>query len=179
VGLAGLICLATLAENAVLPAMREELRLQRAEAAEGSARVALAEAAEGSAQASPATATTSSGARVFEMVRRDMRVTIRIVGRRVVHAHVRALERCGRSGAKGYLTFDLPREEAIRVREDGHFHHGETFDDARGRGTVVLEGLVHRRTIQGIFLFRNRRDRSCGTGRPGERRVHYTARLRR
>jgi len=124
-----------------------------------------------------AEARASRTARVFRMVRRDMRVSIRVRGGRVVRAHIRARERCG-NGAAGFLTFDLYPEDAIPLRPNRSFRHAESFDDARGKGTVVLEGLVHRRTITGVFLFRNGRDRSCGTGRPGKRRVLYTARLR-
>jgi hypothetical protein len=118
-----------------------------------------------------------SKARIFKMTREDMRVTLSVRGDRVVRAHVRARERCG-NGVSGFLEFDLPRAEAIQIRDD-HFHYGATFDDARGNATLVLDGLLHRRTITGVFLFRNHEDRSCGTGRPGKRRVLYTARLQR
>jgi hypothetical protein len=109
------------------------------------------------------------------MVRADMRITLNVKGDRVVRAHVRARERCG-NGVSGFLEFNLPPAEAIEIRND-RFHYGVTFDDARGNGTLVLEGLVHRRSINGVFLFRNHQDKSCGTGRPGYRRVLYTARL--
>jgi hypothetical protein len=118
---------------------------------------------------------TAGRAKVFKMTREDMRITLNVKGDRVVRAHVRARERCG-NDAGGFLEFDLPGAEAIQIRDD-HFHYGVTFDDARGNATLILEGLVHRRTITGVFLFRNHEDRSCGTGRPGKRRVLYTARL--
>jgi hypothetical protein len=125
-----------------------------------------------------APAAGASKGKVFKMTREDMRITLNVEGDRVVHVHIRARERCGegRNATSGFLEFDLPRAEAVPIRDD-HFHYGVNFDDARGNGVLVLEGLVHRRTITGVFLFRNREDPSCGTGRPGYRRVLYTARL--
>jgi hypothetical protein len=125
----------------------------------------------------PAGATAGKG-KAFEMTRADLRISLNVKGDRVVRAHIRARERCGegKNATTGFLEFDLPRAEAIAIRDD-HFHYGVSFDDARGNGTLVLDGLVHRRTITGVFLFRNHEDTSCGTGRPGYRRVLYTARL--
>lgn len=127
------------------------------------------------AGAAIAPAARASRAEFFRMVREDMRVTLNVKDGHVVRAHVRARERCG-DGVSGFLEFNLPPAEAIEIRND-RFHYGVTFDDARGNGTLVLEGLVHRRSINGVFLFRNHQDKSCGTGRPGYRRVLYTARL--
>jgi hypothetical protein len=130
------------------------------------------------AGAALAPAAGASRAEVFRMVRADMRITLNVKDGRVVRAHVRARERCGKGkdATSGFLNFDLPRVEAIQIRDD-HFHYGVTFDDARGNATLILDGLVHHRSITGVFLFRNHEDRSCGTGRPGSRRVLYTARL--
>lgn len=107
-----------------------------------------------------------------------MRITLNVKGDRVVRAHVRARERCGegRNSTAGFLKFDLPRSEAIEIR-DGSFDYDVTFDDARGYGRLALQGGVNPKTIRGVFLFRNLDDTSCGSGRPGFRRVLYTARL--
>jgi hypothetical protein len=118
---------------------------------------------------------TASKAKVFKMTRADMRITLNVKGDRVVRAHVRARERCG-NDAGGFLEFDLPRSEAIEIR-DGSFDYDVAFDDARGHGRIALEGGVNPQTIRGVFLFRNFDDLSCGSGRPGYRRVLYTARL--
>jgi hypothetical protein len=122
---------------------------------------------------------TAQKAKVFTMTREDMRITLNVAGDRVVGAHVRARERCGegKNATTGFLTFDLPRVEAISIDDDGRFDHDISFDDARGHGRLVLQGRVHPQTIRGVFLFSNLDDTSCGTGRPGYRRVLYTARL--
>ena len=124
---------------------------------------------------------TASAARVFRMVRPDMRISLNVKRGKVVRAHVRARERCGRgrNETTGFLDFRLFPREAIPLRSNRSFHYNASFDDARGSAQVILDGQVHRRTITGVFAFRNHKDVSCGTGRPGKRRVLYTARLRR
>ena len=131
------------------------------------------------AAAMPATA-SAGRAKVFKMVRKDMRISLNVRDGRVVRGHVRALERCGqgRNETKGFLNFKLFPSEAIPLRANRSFHYNASFDDARGSAQVILDGQVHRRTITGVFAFRNHQDISCGTGRPGKRRVLYTARLR-
>ncbi len=113
------------------------------------------------------------------MVRKDMRISLNVKNGRVVRGHVRALERCGqgRNETRGFLNFKLFPSEAIPLRANRSFHYNASFDDARGSAQIVLDGQVHRRTITGVFAFRNHQDISCGSGRPGKRRVLYTARL--
>ena len=126
----------------------------------------------------PATASASK-AKVFKMVREDMRITLNVKDGKVVRGHVRALERCGQGRTKpsGFLTFTAPPPEAIPLRSNRSFHYDASFDDARGSAEILLDGEVHRTTITGVFAFRNHEDISCGSGRPGKRRVLYTARL--
>ncbi len=118
---------------------------------------------------------TTSAARVYRMKRDDMRIALNVKGGRIVRVHVRARERCGRNGPTGFLKFDLGRIEAVRIRGNGRFHFGASFDDARGSAEVLLNGEVHRRSITGFFAFKNHQDRSCGTGRPGHRKVSFRA----
>ena len=122
----------------------------------------------------PATVTGHGEPTVYEMKRDDMRVTIHVSHDEVIRATVRARERCGKNGATGFLRAEI--SEPIPIR-DGNFDYDETFDDARGHGRLVLEGGVNPQTVRGVFMFRNLDDTSCGSGRPGKRRVLYTARL--
>ena len=124
----------------------------------------------------PATVTGHGEPMVYEMNRDDMRVKVHVYHDDVIRASVRARERCGKNGPTGFLKFDLSPSEAVPIR-DGHFNYDETFDDARGHGRIVLQGGVSSQTIRGVFMFRNLDDSSCGSGRPGKRRVLYTARL--
>lgn len=122
---------------------------------------------------------SASKAKVFKMTREDMRITLNVKNGKVVRGHVRAIERCGqgRNETKGFLNFKLFPAEAIPLRSNRSFHYDASFDDARGSAQIILDGQVHRRTITGVFAFRNHQDISCGSGRPGKRRVLYTARL--
>jgi hypothetical protein len=131
----------------------------------------------GACAALPATATASK-AKVYKMVRPDMRISLSVKNGKVVRGHVRAIERCGqgRNETKGFLNFQLFPVEAIPLRGDRSFHYNASFDDARGSAQIILDGQVNRRTIRGVFAFRNHEDVSCGSGRPGKRRVLYTAR---
>jgi hypothetical protein len=128
----------------------------------------------------PATAPAHGEPQLFEMKRDDMRIKLYVLHDEVVRAHVRARERCGegRNATTGFLRFDLSAPEAIAIHGDGRFSYDVTFDDARGHGRLALQGRVHPQTIRGVFLFRNLDDTSCGSGRPGNRRVLYTARLK-
>jgi hypothetical protein len=120
-----------------------------------------------------------STARVFKMVRQDMRISFNVKGGRIVRAQVKAIEHCGqgKNTSSGFLNFKLFPVEAIPLRKDGSFHFGESFDDARGSAEVLLNGAVGRRAITGIFAFKNHQDTSCGTGRPGHRKVQFRATL--
>jgi hypothetical protein len=122
----------------------------------------------------PATVAAHGDPMVYEMKRDDMTVRIHVYHDEVIKATVRARERCGKNGASGFLKAEIA--EPIPIR-DGSFNYDETFDDARGHGRLVLQGGVNPQTIRGVFMFRNLDDTSCGTGRPGNRRVLYTARL--
>lgn len=115
---------------------------------------------------------------VYEMDRGDMRITIRVLHDEIVRARVRARERCGGNGAAGFLVADMPSRGPIPIGPDGRFDHEERFDDARGHGRLDFEGRRQGGAIRGVFLFQNLDDRSCGSGRPGNRRVLFTARLR-
>jgi len=117
------------------------------------------------------------GTRVYAVRRADLRASFEVRGGRIVRVHIRALERCG-GGATGFLTFDLRRSEAIRIRRDRSFRYGASFDDARGNATLALGGTVRPNSITGFFRFQNRDDRSCGTGRPHHRTLRFRARLR-
>lgn len=127
----------------------------------------------------PAPAGAKSTARVFRMVRKDMRITLSVRGDRIVRTKIRALEHCGHgaSAASGFLKIDLPRSEAIAIRPNGSFHYGATFDDARGNATFVLDGDVRHRSVVGFFRFHNREDTTCGTGRPHHRNLDFRAKL--
>ncbi len=122
----------------------------------------------------PATVSGHGDPMVYEMKRDDMRVKIHVYHDKVIRATVRARERCGKDGPTGFLKAEIA--EPIPIR-DGDFDYDETFDDARGHGRVVLQGGVGPQNIRGVFMFRNLDDTSCGSGRPGQRRVLYTAGL--
>jgi hypothetical protein len=125
----------------------------------------------------PASAAAHGQTQVFRMDREDMQVTIRVHDGEIVRAHVRARERCGRDGPTGFLVADMPGLEPIPIGGDGRFDHEASFDDARGHGRLDFEGRLQGSTIRGVFLFQNLDDKSCGSGRPGKRRVLFTARL--
>ncbi len=125
----------------------------------------------------PATAAGHGDPMVYAMKRYDLRVKIRVHHDEIVRVHVGARELCRRSGASGFLKFDLFPSEAIPIVGNDIFSHRVAFDDARGNGVVTLEGAVFRRSILGVFSFRNREDPSCGTRQPGDRRVIFSARL--
>ena len=120
-------------------------------------------------------APAGADAKLFKLVREDIRVKLNVKGERIVSVHIRARERCGETDAVGFAKFVL-REEPIVIRPGGRFHYGASFDDARGFGSVVLDGTVHRRRVSGFFSFKNNEGVNCGTGRPGDRKVHFTAR---
>ena len=115
---------------------------------------------------------------LFQMKRDDLRIKLYVLHDEVVRVHVGARENCRRSGASGFLKFDLFPSEAFAIADDGSIRRRIAFDDARGNGVVVLQGDVGRRSIIGAFSFYNRDDRSCGTRQPGDRRVVFIARRR-
>jgi hypothetical protein len=114
---------------------------------------------------------------VYEMDRDDMRITVRVLHDEIVRARVRARERCGGNGATGFLVAEMPSRKPIPIGPGGRFDYEESFDDARGHGRLDFEGRRQGNVIRGVFLFQNLDDRSCGSGRPGNRRVLFTARL--
>ena len=114
---------------------------------------------------------------VYTMHREGLRVRLEVRGSEITSTRIWARLHCsdGFEGGSG-LLLKGPHQQ-IRVSRSGSFNFRLTTGGGYWR-RIRLHGHVYSRTIAGSYTFWERRGPSvvCGTGRPGDRTLRFTAR---
>jgi hypothetical protein len=124
-----------------------------------------------------ACASPALAARVYTMHRPGLRVKLEVLRHQIFPTHVWVLRRCsdGFEGSAG-LSLEEPGE-GIPIHQGGRFEFKWLVGDGYWM-RIRLTGRVRRRTITGFYMEWEREGSRaiCGTGEPGDRALHFTAR---
>jgi hypothetical protein len=117
---------------------------------------------------------------VYTMHREGLRVRLEVRGSEIFPTRVWARRKCsnGFEGGSGLLLEEPV--SAIPIRPHGRFGY-RSFIGEGFWSLTRLSGRVYSRAIRGFYLERSREGAgpACGTGRPGDRALHFVARADR
>ncbi len=117
---------------------------------------------------------------VYKMYRPGLRVRVEVRGNELFPVYVWALRKCSDGFEGGSGLFLEEPGHGIPIHPDGRFER-KHFLAGESRLTR-LSGRVRKKAIRGFYLQRNKEGPSgplCGTGRPGDRALHFVARADR